>query len=167
MKSLIFDTDILSTFGKIKRLDLLQELIPDIQFSIPTSVYNELLKAKDHGYDFVNYIFESGIIEVTILNRDEWNLSWKLRIEHTSLGAGELEGISICKYRNYVLVTNDITAKNVCDQYGVQFIDLSMILKSLLEEKILTNNEIKALIGEIELKDKVIIKDKDDIWTTF
>lgn len=47
MKSLIFDTDILSTFGKIKRLDLLQELIPEIQFSIPTSVYNELLKAKD------------------------------------------------------------------------------------------------------------------------
>lgn len=167
MKSLIFDTDILSTFGKIKRLDLLQELIPEIQFSIPTSVYNELLKAKDHGYDFVNYIFESEIIEVTILNLDEWNFFWKLRIEHTSLGAGELEGISICKYRNCILVTNDITAKNVCDQYGVQFIDLSMILKSLLEEKILTNNEIKALIGEIELKDKVIIKDKDDIWTTF
>jgi hypothetical protein len=165
MKSLIFDTDVLSTFGKIKKFGLLQKLIPDMMFSIPSSVYDELLRAKDYGYDFVDYILESEIIEVTILNSDEWSFFNKLRIEHTSLGVGELEGISICKYRNCILITNDIAAKKVCDQYGIQFIDLSMILKSLLAEKVLTNSEIRALIDEIELKDKVIIKDKEDIWT--
>ena len=74
-----------------------------------------------------------------------------------------MEGVSICKHREYVLVTNDITAKKVCDQYGIKIIDLSMILKSLLEVKILMSDELGALIDEIERKDRVIIKDKDDI----
>ena len=70
---MIFDTDVLSTFGKIKKFGLLQKLIPDMVFSIPSSVYDELLRAKDYGYDFVDYILESEIIEVTILNSDEWS----------------------------------------------------------------------------------------------
>jgi len=40
--SLVFDTDIISTFGKIKRLGLLKDLFPNTRFFIPPSVYNEL-----------------------------------------------------------------------------------------------------------------------------
>jgi len=41
MTSLVFDTDVLSTFGKIKRLDLLEKLFPDAdsQFQ-PQSIMN-------------------------------------------------------------------------------------------------------------------------------
>lgn len=39
MRFLIFDTDVLSTFGKIRRLDLLRKLLPIEKFFIPTSVY--------------------------------------------------------------------------------------------------------------------------------
>ncbi len=163
--NLVFDTDILSTFGKIRRLDLLMVLFPNARFIVPLSVYNELLKAREHGYDFVDYITESGILEVTPLNREELELWGKLRGKQRSLGLGELEGISICKHREYILVSNDITAKKVCDQYGVKFIDLSMILKSLLVTEILTDEEFKALIDEIERKDRVVIKDKDVILT--
>ena len=161
--NLVFDTDILSTFGKIRRLDLLKKLFPNVRFSVPSSVYNELLKARERGYEFVDYIIESGILEVTPLNREELEFLGKLREEQRSLGLGELEGISICKHREYILVTNDITAKKVCDQYGIKFVDLSMILKSLLEVKILMSDELRALIDEIERKDRVIIKDKDVI----
>lgn len=38
-----------------------------------------------------------------------------------------------------------------------------MILKSLLATKILTGGELMELIDEIERKDRVLIKDKDDI----
>ncbi len=38
-----------------------------------------------------------------------------------------------------------------------------MILKSLLATKILTGSELGKLIDEIERKDRVLIKDKDDI----
>jgi hypothetical protein len=33
--NLVFDTDVLSTFGKIRRLDLLKELFPHAGFFIP------------------------------------------------------------------------------------------------------------------------------------
>lgn len=163
MSSLVFDTDVLSTFGKIRRLDLLSKLLPDTKFSISLSVYNELLKAKDSGYEFVDYIMENEIFEVISLNKEELDLLNKLTEERRSLGSGELEGISICKHRNCIFVTNDIAAKKLCDNYGIEFIDLSMILKSLLATKTLTRNEVKALISEIEEKDKMVIKDLDDI----
>ena len=161
--NLVFDTDILSTFGKIRRLDLLKKLFPNVRFFVPSSVYNELFKARERGYEFVDYVIESGILEVIPLNKEELEFLGRLREERKSLGLGELEGVSICKHREYVLVTNDITAKKVCDQYGIKIIDLSMILKSLLEVKILMSDELGALIDEIERKDRVIIKDKDDI----
>ena len=76
---------------------------------------------------------------------------------------GELEGISICKHRDCILVTNDTAAKKVCDRYVIEFIDLSMILTSLFATKILTRSELMKLIDEIERKDRVLVKDKDDI----
>ncbi len=163
MMSLVFDTDIISTFGKIKRLDLLKDLFPNTRFFIPPSVYNELFKARERGYEFVDYVIESGILEVASLNKEELELLSELKEERRSLGLGELEGASICKHREYILVTNDRAAKKVCDQYGIEFIDLRMILKSLLIAEILTDNELKALIYEIERRDRVTIKDKGDI----
>jgi predicted nucleic acid-binding protein len=67
-------------------------------------------------------------------------------IERRKLGPGELECISICKYRDSVLVTNDTATKNVCDHYDIKFIDLSMLLKSLIVTDILTSKEVEALI---------------------
>jgi len=163
MRSLIFDTDVLSTFGKLEKLDLLKKLFPDMNFSISTSVHNELFKAKDCGYEFVDYIMESQMFKVTPLSQEEVDFLEKLRHERRSLGPGELECISICKHRGSVIVTNDVAAKKVCDHYNIDFIDLSMLLKSLLVTNILTNEEVRELIYEIEEKDKVIIKDVDDI----
>jgi predicted nucleic acid-binding protein len=163
MTSLVFDTDVLSTFGKIKRLDLLEKLFPGADFSIPASVNNELFKAKDSGYEFVDYITDSRIFEVTLLGQEEVGFLDKLRDERRKLGPGELECISICKHRDCVLVTNDKAAKKVCDNYDIKFIDLSMLLKSLIITDILTSKEVEALIDEIEDKDKVIISDVDYI----
>jgi predicted nucleic acid-binding protein len=97
--NLLFDTDILSTFGKIRRLYLLRELFLGAKFFIPHSVYNELFKARERGYEFVDYIIESRILEVTHLNEEELEFLSKLREERRSLGLGELEGVSICKHR--------------------------------------------------------------------
>ena len=163
MISLLFDTDVLSTFGKIKRLDLLEKLFPSANFIIPTSVNNELFKAKDCGYEFVDYILDSQIFKVSSLEQEEVDFLEKLSAERRMLGAGELECISICKHRDSVLVTNDKAAKKVCDHYDIKFIDLSMILKSLIAIDILTTGEVRNLIDEIEGKDRVIISDADDI----
>lgn len=160
---LIFDTDVISTFGKIRRLDLLKELFPNVDFFISPSVHDDLIKAMDRGYGFVDYILDSKIFELILLSKEESDFLSQLKEERKSLGLGEAEGISICKHRGFVMVTNDVGAKKVCDRYGITFIDLSMILRSLLKNMVLTRNEVRMLIDEIEDKDRVLIKDKDDI----
>jgi len=74
-----------------------------------------------------------------------------------------LECISICKHGDSILFTNDTAAKEVCDHYDIRFIDLSMLLKSLIVTDILTSKEVEALIDKIENKDKVIISNVDYI----
>lgn len=59
MMAVVFDTDVISTFGKIKRLDLLQKLFPRDKFFIPSSVYDELINAREIGYAFAKYIIKS------------------------------------------------------------------------------------------------------------
>ena len=61
---MIFDTDILSMLGKIGRADLLRKLFPKTSLVISFEVYNELLRAKEAGYDFVDDILEQGIEKV-------------------------------------------------------------------------------------------------------
>ena len=58
---MIFDTDILSMLGKIGRADLLRKLFPEESLAITFAVYNELLRAKEVGYEFVNGILEQGL----------------------------------------------------------------------------------------------------------
>nr|QNO50727.1 hypothetical protein EGEIMDOP_00012 [Methanosarcinales archaeon ANME-1 ERB6] len=57
---MIFNTDILSMLGKIGRADLLRKLFPEESLVITFEVYNELLRAKEVGYEFVNSILEQG-----------------------------------------------------------------------------------------------------------
>lgn len=57
---MLFDTDVLSMLGKVGRIDLLRYAFPGTIFSITFEVYNELLKAKEAGYDFVDGILEQG-----------------------------------------------------------------------------------------------------------
>lgn len=58
---MIFDTDILSMLSKTGRADLLKKLFPDEDLIITFEVYNELLRAKEAGYNFIEDILEQGI----------------------------------------------------------------------------------------------------------
>jgi len=65
---MICDADILSMFGKVDRTDLLRKLFPDAGFGITFEVYNELLRAKEAGYDFVDDILNCEENEVVWLD---------------------------------------------------------------------------------------------------
>jgi len=52
----ILDCDLISSFAKINRIDLLEKLFPDARLVITASVYNELLKTKEYGFDFSDEI---------------------------------------------------------------------------------------------------------------
>jgi len=104
---IVFDTDMVSTFGKLRRLDLFKEMFPCRRLVIPTGVYQELSRAKEMGYTFVDYILES--VEVVSLTKEELNLVGEL--DKTSLDSGEKECLAICKKRDYVLLTTILRRK--------------------------------------------------------
>jgi len=160
----VFDTDVVSTFGKLRRLELLQDLFAGSKFLITPAGYDELLRARERGYDFIEYIFERRMFEVARLTGEESASLEALEEERSSQGLAELEGIAICKHRGSIFVTNDRGAKKICDAHAVRFIDLSMILTYLLVKELLTGHELRQLIEELERTDRVVIKDKDDIF---
>ena len=57
----VLDCDVTSTFAKVNRIDLLEKLFSDAKLVITASVYNELLKVKQYGFDFPDRIMESNI----------------------------------------------------------------------------------------------------------
>ncbi len=59
MISILCDTDILSVFAKIERLDLLGEAFPNADLQIVEEVYGELEHARENGYSFPEKIFQA------------------------------------------------------------------------------------------------------------
>jgi hypothetical protein len=58
----------------------------------------------------------------------------------------------------------DSKALNFAKRYGVKTISLHAILKSFLKSNILTKEEIKKIIKEIEEKDKTTILNQEYIF---
>ena len=63
----VADTDILSMFGKVKSISTLKQLFNELY--VPTAVYEELLRAKDVGLSFLDYVLDD--IEVINLSKEE------------------------------------------------------------------------------------------------
>ena len=57
----VLDCDLISSFAKVNRIDILGKLFAGGQLVITASVYNELLKVKQYGFDFPDRIMESNI----------------------------------------------------------------------------------------------------------
>ena len=159
----MFDTDILSMLGKIGRTDLLRRLFPETSLVITFEVYNELLRVKEAGYDFVDDILEQGL-KVNHLDSDliqEYELKkQRLRNIHT----GELTSILLCKREGMAFVTNDRRAKRFCEENGVEWLDIVDILRLCYRKRVLNKREIENVIRDIEEKDRTRITRKEEVF---
>ena len=162
---IVLDTDILSCFSKIKRFDLLQSLFKKEEFCIPLRVYEELLRAKEKGYDFVDYalkLIEEGKIRVEPLDRKELDVVRELS-KRGRLGFGEIEALALAKVRGGILLSNDRVVGKVGAELNVDVFNLEDILHAFLKFNIITKGELENLINEIESKDRIKIKNKDKL----
>ncbi|MFQ6056499.1 MAG: hypothetical protein ACE5J3_11020 [Methanosarcinales archaeon] len=156
----VSDCDILSMFGKVGAVQHLKELFEEIY--IPPAVYEELRRAKEIGFDFVDELIEN--IKILNLNDEEFS-EFILLVEHEKyLHSGELQGIVLCKHRNGVLLTNDRRAKNFCKRNNIVYFDVKGILRAFYKKKVLEREEIRNLVREIEEKDNTRIKDFEEVF---
>lgn len=163
---IILDTDILSTFSKIGKLELLYDVFNADVLYISPNVYNELLIAKDRGYAFVNHflhLLQKKKVILISLTLKEKEKADKLP---SPFSKGERDSLAICHERNSILVTNEKKVANYCKRHSIKYFDLRDILKALYLFMNFSKNEINKLIVEIEEKDNIIIKHKEEIFKT-
>lgn len=155
--TVIFDTDILSAFAKADALLPLKKLFSKHDIYITPEIYEELSTPVDYGYAFPLKIFEE--FEITAPSREEQGKYREFLRANRRIGKGELEAISICINRKYYFSSMDEAALSFAETNGITTISLHSILRSLWESEILTKEEVKKLISEIEKKDNTRIKD--------
>jgi len=151
---IIFDTDILSIFAKISRLELIKKLFGTVH--ITPMIREELTIPLEYGYDFPKDILDnSSVIIPTVEELGPYN-EFKVR-----LGKGEAEAISIAKNRKLLFATNDKVAQKVAKENGVGIISLQAILKALVKRQILTLNELNEIINDIRSRDNLVIPESE------
>lgn len=157
----VLDCDLTSTFAKVNRIDLLEKLFSDAKLAITASVYNELLEAKQYGFDFPDNVMQSSIGLINI-QREEKGI-FEDFLQDYRIHLGEAEGIAIAKCRNGVFITNDSRAVEFCKEKEVKVLNLKDILRRIAVEKIINKEEMVKQIRDIEDKDKTFIIGANDI----
>ncbi len=161
---ILLDTNIISTFSKIRKLELLYDVFNTNVFYISSNVHNEIMITKEKGYIFVNYVVDllqkKKIIPLTLTSEEEIKTN-KIPL---SFSRGERDSLVICKERNGIFVTNERKVINYCKKHSIVYFDLRDILKALYIFIKFSRNEVNKLIKDIEEKDNIIIKDKKEIF---
>ncbi|MBU4374335.1 MAG: hypothetical protein KJ714_07860 [Euryarchaeota archaeon] len=133
----------------------------DTQLMITASVYNELLKVKQYGFDFLDKIMQSNIGLVNI-QKEETSV-FEDFLQDYRIHLGEAEGIAIAKCRNGVFITNDFRAVRFCEEKGVKVLNMKDVLRKIAADRIINKGEMIKLIRDIEDKDKTFIIGANDI----
>ena len=157
---LILDCDIASTLAKVDKIDLLSKVFSHSKIYITISVYTELIRAKRAGFSFPDKIFTN--IPLITMNSDDLIFFQKFS-QYNYIHFGEAEGVSICKNRGAIFLTNDSQVVKFCMKNNIKVLNLKDFLVLVAIKKIITFSEMNELIRQIEEKDNTFIKNKADI----
>jgi len=164
MMNIVFDTDILSIFAKADAIQYLERLFSKDHLLITPSVYRELKVPKEYGYDFPDQVFNSGRFELVQLTGGEVEEFKSKLLKAKTVHSGELEAVIIARSRRYIFSSNDTKALEFAVSEEIEVLYLHSILRALWKFGVLTPDEVKELIGTMELRDNMEIKEKDLIF---
>lgn len=153
----LLDNDILSTFAKIERMDLLFDLFGERSVAVTGNVVFEINKAIEIGlvvYEHVLDLVESGRIRILPTTKRDLALMRELP---NYMGAGERDSFAICKNSDYVLVTDDRRVIKYAHKENVSVISLHMILRAFWVLGVCSRAEVRDILKLIQEKDRKII----------
>jgi predicted nucleic acid-binding protein len=147
----VADTDILSIFAKIRRLDILKKLFDEV--IVPPSVNSELRKGKLD----ISPLMPPPLM----LTRAELK---ELRSAERGLGKGEKECVVVARTRGIPLATNDKIVHKLCRAYNIGYFSLPRLLRFAISEGVITRAEAKQLVTLIEERERTTIRNKKEIF---
>ena len=141
---IVSDTDFLSAFGKIDRIDLIFKVFKTKEITITKSVYDELKESP---------VFDKLL---PYFSAKENNIKVKeasIKDIPVSLGKGERASISLAKDKKAKLLMDDRDAGEYAESKGVDVIDIPAFLFHCKESNTLSVSEIKSIINNLKDKD--------------
>lgn len=160
---ILVDTNILSTFAKADRLDLLEKLFGEIHIS--PNVFDEVKRADELGYPHAKKILKwikKDKILISCIKEDEVEL---LEDIPTSFGRGERDCMAVALKRDALIVTNERKVLNYCKKNDIDHVRLNTILRKLWKDDIIRKKDVRDLIQKIEENDNLIVTDKESIFS--
>jgi len=156
----VVDTDILSTFSKLNKPRLLSRLFRKSRILICPSVSAEIRTGAELGLLRLSYPPPFIPINLRVREKEssiEIRDAWKL-------GSGDSERLAVAKERKCLLLTNDRKVQKVADSISIDYLNLPMVLRELWVYRVMTKVKVGRLVDEIEIKDRIVIKNKEVIF---
>ena len=145
MADIICDTDFLSSFLKIRKLNLVREFFNVQHIYLPPAVFNELSKTKKLSLK----LHELNWVKIKKIEVEQ-----KGDVDFPPLGKGEMECISLCKkLKNSILLTNDTKAIRAAVKQDINVLNISAFLLLCKRNKFLKLHEITEIINDLKIKD--------------
>ncbi len=148
---IVCDTDILSTFARIRRLDIMRKLFDGIV--ITQSVTSELKRGR---------INLSGLHVHTVkLSQEELQALGKA---DSRLGKGERECFVVAKSRHLPIASNEKLVQAICAKEGVGYFSLTRILRHAIRKRVVSRQKAREIVRLIQIEENTIIKNKEEIF---
>ena len=145
---LICDTDFLSSFLKIGRLELVKDLFKVVNLYIPVAVLREIAKT-----DLITDLLNKEWIKVKKVSDEELKEMEKDK-EFANLGSGEKECLALCKrFEKSALLISDNEARRIANKKDIVTLNISAFLLACKQMRILDRSDIIAIIRDLKEKD--------------
>lgn len=145
---IIFDTDFLSSFLKIGRLELAKEFFGVENVYIPVAVLYEIAKTNlitdllDKHWILVKRVNDADLIE---MEHD---------IGSASLGSGEKECMVLCRqFQDSILLISDKKAMRVAGKNRISILNIPALLLACKATGVLDGDEIAVIVRDLKKMD--------------
>lgn len=149
----VVDTDILSTFLKVRRPDLIRRLFPKSKIFLCPEVVSEIRRAAELG--MVNETRYG--LGATKLTRAEKAIAREIG-RRPALGRADCECLAVAQFRMSLLLSNDRTVREEASSRGIDVMSLPQALRELWRTGVVNKEDLVKLAEEIERKDNVVFK---------
>ena len=145
---IVCDTDFLSSFLKIERLELVKDLFKEENLYIPIAVLGEIAKT-----DLITDLLDKKWIKVKKAN-DEDLREMESDEEFKNLGSGEKECLVLCKqFRDSMLLISDNKAREIANKNNIAVLNISAFLLACKDVGLLNSADIATIIRDLKEKD--------------
>jgi predicted nucleic acid-binding protein len=142
----VFDTNVVTRFARINRLDLLLHLSVGHVYITP-AIQRELETGLNNGVKYLIDVIQwihTGRLPVLSLTQIDRQF---MRALPSKLGDGEAQAIALCRRVNFTFVSHDSRAIDYCKHEGIKSIRLTNLVKKLQKAGLLAEDEIQIMFS--------------------